>query len=104
MDDESIKKLADVVSGRVFEQMSQFVGVIEGVVRENELLRARVADLELSLYDLDDDDVDYDDEADEERFDLEAKQEADEEARREFFDVENAIDDELEEEFDPTFD
>lgn len=70
MDDEAVARLANIVSARVFESMSKFVGVLENIVRENEELRSKVEHLELALFgpevdddDFDDDAGDYDDDA-----------------------------------------
>jgi hypothetical protein len=50
MDDEEVTRLANIVSDRVFESMSKFVAVLEDTVRENELLRTKVAHLELLVF------------------------------------------------------
>jgi hypothetical protein len=67
MNDEDIARLADVVSKRVFDEMSRFIDVLENVMRDNERLLAKVEDLEWALYGEHDDDLSQvpDDELDE---------------------------------------
>lgn len=66
MTNEEIDRVAACVSERVLKAMQVFVGVLEGVVRENEALRAKVDMLEMALFQadehdrqIDDDDVEY---------------------------------------------
>lgn len=54
MNDEDVARLANIVSERVFESMSKFVGVLEDIIRENELLRSKVAELEFMVFGPDD--------------------------------------------------
>lgn len=98
MDDESIRKLADVVADRVFEQMAKFVDVIEGLVRENEALQAKVGMLECVVFGHEHPDDDDDDLSSFEDFTP-----SDDDDRREFFDVDYAWET-PDEDSEPTFD
>jgi uncharacterized membrane protein len=51
MDDEAIHRLAELVAARVFEPMAEFIEALEKLVRQNEMLRGRVDQLEAMLAD-----------------------------------------------------
>jgi hypothetical protein len=89
MDDEAVARLADIVAERVFKSMSQFVDVLEDLVRDNEALHGQVRHLELLLFGP-------------EARDAEAEEASDDELD-EFFDVDSAWGPE-EDESKPTFD
>jgi hypothetical protein len=92
VDDEAITRLADIVSERVFTSMSKFVDALEALVRENELLRTKVAHLELIVFSDDPDDPD------DNGYEPVPEDEIDD-----FFDVESAWEPE-DDDSEPTFD
>jgi hypothetical protein len=61
MNDEDVVRLADIVSDRVFKELSKFLDVLESVVRENEQLTTKVRQLEEWLFSPDEDAEDDDD-------------------------------------------